>query len=179
MLSCRQYLFVFHLLVIINLLLGTSSESAALGSSSAPTQIPLVKVADLNVGESQTVELHDGSKIGIKLLTRDSIRNAVRRAVVTVKVNAQTISLVSSTYHLPVTAAGVQIDCPVTKGYLQRSSKAILSNSVGSPRTPKWLMCHVSSMAAKSPAIKTSTITMDSTSEAPRVWSMSLPPPMD
>ncbi len=127
MLSLRQRPFVFHLLVITSLLLGTLSESAALGSPSAPTQIPLVRVTDLNVGESQTVELHDGSQITIKLLglreTRDSIRKAVRRAVVTVKVNAQSISLVSSTYHLPVTVAGVQIDCPVTKGYLQRSSK--------------------------------------------------------
>lgn len=128
MLSRRQRPFVFHLLVIISLLLGTLSESAALGSSCSPTQIPLVKVADLNVGESQTVKLHDGSKITVKLLglreTRDSIRKAVRRAVVTVKVNGQNVSLVSSTYHLPVTIAGVQIDCPVTKGYLERSSKA-------------------------------------------------------
>ncbi len=93
----------------------------------ALTQTPLVTVADLNVGESQTVQLHDGSEGTIKLLdlkeTRDNICNAVRQAVVKVEVNGQTVSLVSSTYHLPITVAGVQIDCPVTKGYLQRSSK--------------------------------------------------------
>ena len=91
------------------------------------TQTPLVKVVDMDVGESQTVPLHDGSQATIKLLdlkeTRDDIRNAVRRAVVNVEVNGKTISLVSSTYHLPVTVAGVQIDCPVTKGYLERSSQ--------------------------------------------------------
>ncbi|MFH1883006.1 MAG: ChbG/HpnK family deacetylase [Planctomycetota bacterium] len=93
----------------------------------ALTQTPLVTVADLNVGESQTVQLHDGSQAAIKLLdlkeTRDNICNAVRRAVVKVEVNGQTVSLVSSTYHLPITVAGVQLDCPVTKGYLQKSSK--------------------------------------------------------
>ena len=97
--SCRQRPFVSHLLVIVLATaarLGTLSESVALpqvalGNSSAPTRIPLVRVTDLNVGESQTVELHDGSKTNMKLLdlkeTRDNIRNAVRRAAVTIEVN--------------------------------------------------------------------------------------------
>ena len=93
----------------------------------ALAQIPLVSVADLNVAESQTVQLHDGSQATVKLLEikemRDNVCNAVRRAEVKVEVNGQTTSLVSSTYHLPITVAGVQIDCPVTKGYLQKSSK--------------------------------------------------------
>jgi hypothetical protein len=50
-------------------------------------QVPLVRVADVNVGESQTVTLHDGSNATVKLLdlkeTRDSVCFAVRRAVVT------------------------------------------------------------------------------------------------
>ncbi len=91
----------------------------------AGVQTPLVTVTDLNVGESQTVRLQDGSEGTIKLLdlkeTRDEIRSAVRRAVVKVEVNGQAVWLVSSTYHLPITAGGVQIDCPVTKGYLQKS----------------------------------------------------------
>ena len=127
LLSCRPCSSVFHLPVIVSLLLGALCESVALSDSSAPTRIPLVSVTDVNVGESRTVELHDGSQTTIKLLglreTRDSICNAVRLAVVAVEVNGQIISLVSSTYRLPVTAGGVQIDCPVTKGYLQRSSK--------------------------------------------------------
>jgi len=45
--------------------------------------MPLVNVVDLNVGESQTVKLHDGSQAAIKLVDlremRDDIRNAVRR----------------------------------------------------------------------------------------------------
>jgi murein DD-endopeptidase MepM/ murein hydrolase activator NlpD len=116
-----------HVVVAVSLLSGASFESVGLGGIPEPTQTPLVTVADLDVGESQTLELHDGSRATVKLLdlkeTRDDIRNAIRRAVVTVEVNGKSISLVSSTYRLPTAVAGVQIDCPITKGYLQNSSK--------------------------------------------------------
>ncbi|MBA7664160.1 hypothetical protein ES703_72215 [subsurface metagenome] len=127
MLLKLQHSSMFYLFLIISLLRGASSESLVLSKSPVASQLPLARVADLDVGESQTVELHDGSQAIVKLLKlremRDNVRQAVRRAIVTVEVNDETISLVSSTYHLPVTVAGVQIDCPVTKGYLQKSSK--------------------------------------------------------
>jgi len=89
---------------------------------------PLVRVVDLDVGETHQIILHNGDKATVKLLElsekRDSVRNAVRRAKVKVKVNGQVVSLVSSTYHLPKVIGDVQIDCPVTKGYIQNSSKA-------------------------------------------------------
>ena len=120
-------LLAVHLVVGISLLSGAPFESAVLGGSAKPARTPLVTVADLDVGESATLKLHDGSQATIKLLnlkeTRDDIRNAVRQAVVTVEVNGESISLVSCTYRLPVAVAGVQIDCPITKGYLQKSSK--------------------------------------------------------
>ena len=37
----------------------------------------------------------------------------------TVEVDGEKVTLVSANYRLPVTVAGVQIDCPVTKGYRQ------------------------------------------------------------
>jgi murein DD-endopeptidase MepM/ murein hydrolase activator NlpD len=78
------------------------------------------RTADLNVGEAQEVGLCDGSKATVKLLevveTRDRVRSAIREARVKVEVNGKTTTLVSANYHLPVTFAGVQIDCPVTKG---------------------------------------------------------------
>jgi len=89
---------------------------------------PLVRTVDLDVGETHQVTLHDGSEATVTLLEltekRDSVRNAVRRAQVKVKVNGQRATLISSTYHLPTAIGGVQIDCPVTKGYIQNSSKA-------------------------------------------------------
>ncbi len=89
---------------------------------------PLVAVIDLDVGQTQPATLHDGSAVTVTLVSlseqRDPIRQAVRRAQVEVKVNGQAVTLVSSTYHLPTTVGGVQIDCPVTRGYLENSSKA-------------------------------------------------------
>jgi len=98
-----------------------------LAERAEPQLAPLVRVADLDIGESQTVELSNGAAIAVKLIdlkeVRDNIRNAVRRATVKVEVAGQVVSLVSSTYHLPVTVGGVQIDCPITQGYTQNDSK--------------------------------------------------------
>ncbi len=103
---------------------------------------PLVRVVDLDVGQTHRVTLHDGSKAIVTLLEltekRDSVRNAVRKAQVKVKVNSQTTSLVSSTYHLPTAIGGVQIDCPVTKGYIQNSSKANAWGLVKDARLRLW-----------------------------------------
>src|SRR5262245_25406761 len=95
----------------------------------AATLTPLMRAVDLNVGEAQDVELAGGKKVAVKLLdlqeTRDDIRKAVRRAEVTVLVGGQKVTLVSGNYRLPVTVAGAQIDCPVTKGYRQKASRAV------------------------------------------------------
>jgi len=85
-----------------------------------------VRVVDLHVGESQTVELCDGTRAEVKLVNveerRDRVRSAVREARVKVEVNGQPITLTSATYYLPSTIAGVQMDCPITKGHLANSS---------------------------------------------------------
>ena len=92
-----------------------------------PSLTPIVRTADLNVGELQEIELAGGKKITVKLLdlkeVRDELRNAVRKAEVAVEVGGQKLTMVSANYRLPVTIAGVQIDCPITKGYCERSSK--------------------------------------------------------
>lgn len=87
---------------------------------------PLYRAVDLTVGQSQDVALANGDKITVKLVgideKRDELRNAVRRALVTVEVGGKTAVLTSATYNLPVVVDGVQIDCPVTKGYVQKDS---------------------------------------------------------
>jgi murein DD-endopeptidase MepM/ murein hydrolase activator NlpD len=108
----------------------------------AATIESLVRTVDLDVGQTSQVTLHDGTKATVTLLEltekRDSVRNAVRKAEVKVKVNGQTVSLVSSTYHLPTDAGGVQIDCPVTKGYVQNSSKSNAWGLVKDARLRLW-----------------------------------------
>jgi hypothetical protein len=91
-----------------------------------PVRTPRVRVVDLDVGEPKALELSDGTTARVKLLgveeTRDSIRAAVRRAQVKVEINGQPVDLVSATYRLPVTVAGVQVDCPITHGHLENST---------------------------------------------------------
>lgn len=90
---------------------------------------PLLRVVDLEIGESADVVLSDGSSANVKLVavkeTRDQLRLAVRKAEVTVEVNGETIMLQAANYQLPVTAGGVQIDCTITSGYLGNTTRNI------------------------------------------------------
>ena len=89
----------------------------------------LVRVIDLNIGESKTVRLCNGTDVSVKLVNlherRDPIRQAVREARVKIEVNGKAVELTSATYHLPTLVSNVQIDCSITKGY----------NSNGSPES--------------------------------------------
>lgn len=93
------------------------------------TRHPLHIAVDLNVGESAKLTLSDKSVVTVKLLklteTRDKVRDAVREAVVKVEIDGETITLVSANYRLPQTIGKVQIDCPVTKGYLSNSTREV------------------------------------------------------
>ncbi len=84
-----------------------------------------MRVLDLNTGESAEVAWEAGAKAQVELLEHsavaDNVRDAVRVASVRVKVNREEIRLVCGTYRLPVTVAGVQIDCAVTKDLLRNS----------------------------------------------------------
>src|SRR5262245_44085476 len=118
-----------HLLIAVLALLGIALPSPP-GPPEA-TLTPALRTIDLNVGETQEVELPGGKKVAVKLLdlreSRDGLRNAVRKAEVAVEVAGAKVSLVSANYRLPVTVAGVQIDSPVTKGYRQNNSKGVSS----------------------------------------------------
>jgi murein DD-endopeptidase MepM/ murein hydrolase activator NlpD len=96
-------------------------------ADSSPAGGPLLRAADLDVGEAQEVELADRTRVRVKLLSldenRDALRNAVRQARVKVELNGQSLVLTSATYHLPTKFAGGQIDCPITKGYVGNSSE--------------------------------------------------------
>jgi murein DD-endopeptidase MepM/ murein hydrolase activator NlpD len=100
----------------------------ALGATdSAPARTSIVRAVDLGLNEMLDVTLADGARVRVKLLaldeTRDPMRNAVREARVKLEVNGQSLILTSATYHLPLKFAGVQIDCPVTKGHVGNSSE--------------------------------------------------------
>jgi len=96
-------------------------------ADSLPPRMPLVRAVDLDVNETQAIELADRTQVRVKLLsldeTLDSMRNAVRQALVKVEVNGQSLVLTSATYHLPIKFGDVQIDCPITKGHIGNSSE--------------------------------------------------------
>jgi lysophospholipase L1-like esterase len=79
-----------------------------------------VRVVDLDIGERQEVTLCNGRKVVVKLTdlkeTRDSVRDAVRRAEVSVEVDGQRGMFVSGNYNLPTLIGDVQIDCSIAKG---------------------------------------------------------------
>ena len=81
---------------------------------------PLFQTVDLNVDESVSVTLSDGSQANIRLIGveefRDPVCFAVRRANVTVEVNGEICKLVSANYNRPQTVGRFQIDCPITDG---------------------------------------------------------------
>jgi len=97
--------------------------SASIGQVPAPGIVH--RTVDLRLDEAQDVRLSDGKTVHVKLLDlqerHDEVNGAVRQAVVRVEVDGQATNLTSGTYHLPVTVGSAQIDCPITKGYLEQS----------------------------------------------------------
>lgn len=116
-----SYYFALLFPLLVYSLHGCFPEHLAAADTKPDAVTPLVRVVDLNVGEASTVQLCDGEKVNVQLLdlqeTRDPIRQAVRSAVVTVKVDGKKIKIESGMYNLPQPVAGVQIDCSITAGY--------------------------------------------------------------
>jgi hypothetical protein len=110
------------------LFFGLSLGCASVPSTGAAPDV-LHRTIDLAIGESQEVSLNDGTSVRVTLLdlkeTLDEVNQAVRRADVRVQVNGQETTLTSGTYRLPTAFAGVQIDCPITKGYLAKARKNV------------------------------------------------------
>ncbi|QDT40106.1 Peptidase family M23 [Gimesia alba] len=120
----RSVLYLFLLNVVCICLLATPLQA----TEEKPAVEPIVRVVDLDVGESTTVTLNNGEEVKVKLLdlkeTRDPIRQAVRSAAVTVEVDGETIELESGMYNLPQTVGKVQIDCSITGGYNSNGTPA-------------------------------------------------------
>lgn len=94
-----------------------------------PKLKPSMQTVDLNVGETYQVRMPNGKNVTVKLVdlkeTRDSMRGAVRRAEASVEINGEKTTLISANYRLPTLVAGVQVDCAVTKGYVQNATKGV------------------------------------------------------
>jgi murein DD-endopeptidase MepM/ murein hydrolase activator NlpD len=92
-----------------------------------PTLEPTRRSVDLKIGESAEVKLADGSVAKVKLLDLqekvDTMSAAVRGAKVKIELNGTEALLTSANYNLPQTIAGIQVDCPITRGYNANSGR--------------------------------------------------------
>jgi murein DD-endopeptidase MepM/ murein hydrolase activator NlpD len=98
--------------------------------------------AEFSVGDTVVMAVADGSRATVKLVslreTLDDVNGAVRKAEVGVEVNGQPATLISGTYHLPVPVGGVQIDCPITRGYLEKGSRKNIWGLAKDARLRVW-----------------------------------------
>jgi hypothetical protein len=96
-------------------------------ASLAAAQQPLFRVLDINVGETQEIQLADGKAATVKLLalgeSRDKVRSAIWDARVEIEINGEHSTLSCGNYRLPVKIGGVQADCAVTRAYYQNSNR--------------------------------------------------------
>src|SRR5437879_7955682 len=136
----RLIRFFFLWIALVTSVFLSATDVDAANSPEGGTAI--VRAVDLDVNEAQQITLSDKTKVRVKLLsvdeTRDPMRNAVRQARVKVELNGQSLVLTSGTYHLPVKLAGVQIDCPITKGYVGNSSEGNVWGLLKDARLRLW-----------------------------------------
>ena len=136
--SARKAAFLRTLAIFVCLPVAAALDSA----DAQPIRPALVRTVDLNVNEAQEVELADGVHVHIRLLsldeTRDTVRNAVREALVKVEIDGKSVVLTSATYHLPVTFGRAQIDCPITSGCVANSSEGNVWGLLKDARLRLW-----------------------------------------
>ena len=93
----------------------------------SPTLEPPRRSVDLKIGDAAEVLLADGSTATVKLLDvqekLDSMSAAVREAKVKIEINGREAWLTSANYNLPQMVGGVQVDCPITRGYNANSGE--------------------------------------------------------
>ncbi|HLY72959.1 MAG TPA: M23 family metallopeptidase, partial [Planctomycetota bacterium] len=119
------------------LLLGCASS----GQASVRALVPYSS-AEFSVGETIELTLVDGSRAKVQLLdlreTLDDVNGAVRKASVSVRVNGEESTLLSGNYQLPKPVGGVQIDCPITKGYIAKGSRKNIWGLLKDARLRVW-----------------------------------------
>jgi hypothetical protein len=103
---------------------------AALGACKTTDPIslpegPLARAVDLEIGEEAWLDLWNGQKTHIKLIALDEATygttSVVREAKVTIEVDGNRAELVSALYRLPSNVGAMQVDCPITRGYVKTS----------------------------------------------------------
>lgn len=95
-------------------------------TSRTAAQQLLFRVVDMDVGATEQVQLSNGARATVKLIstsaTRDKVRSAIREARVEVEIDGARATLSCGNYRLPVTVGHVQADCTMTKAYYENTN---------------------------------------------------------
>ncbi|MBV8879518.1 MAG: PKD domain-containing protein [Planctomycetaceae bacterium] len=123
------------------MLIGLWLFGCATPEKASPARI-LHQSVDLDKGETQAVVLPDGTSSRLTLLgvveTADDVNGAVREAQALIDIDGRKVALFSGNYNLPVTLGGLQIDCPVTKGYLAKGNRKNIWGLLKDARLRIW-----------------------------------------
>lgn len=105
------------------------AADAAKENSSLPSVAVLETILELNIGQTQTVTLTDGSRVTVKLVSIKEIVDpavkALRQARVALEINGKPLELVSGTYRRPIVFDNVQIDVPIVMNYVPRNGRDV------------------------------------------------------
>ena len=116
-------------LTTIIFLLARIASGQASQSAIPQMRQPWMNVIDLSDGESRDVKLRNGTPVRVVLIGREEIRDTVTQAVrvarARISVNGREIVLGCGNYNLPQSAGGAQVDCAVTRGFLDNARSNI------------------------------------------------------
>jgi murein DD-endopeptidase MepM/ murein hydrolase activator NlpD len=114
------------ILLLISAILFSSCSSHQNKTEETKTTFEGRKYLKLDVNESKTITLYDGTNVTIKLLDiiydRDEVRKAVRSAKLKLSVDGEEKWIEAGNYNLPVHFKTVKIDCPIAKAYLDNGN---------------------------------------------------------
>jgi hypothetical protein len=108
-----------------------SSDQRISGSDAARIKYSKQRFAYLNVGETAKFQLNDGRTKRIRLVSveeeRDSVIHLLRRAVVRLKIDAETLDIPCGPYVLPIEKDGLRLQVDTTSGWLRMGKRVQLS----------------------------------------------------
>ena len=88
---------------------------------------PLPAIIDLNIDESGSIALSDGSTATVRLLAvethRDPVMDGIDAATATLELNGERVAIACGNYSFPVTAGGAQADCPAIGAYVENAQE--------------------------------------------------------
>ncbi len=109
-----------HSIYCVMLVMGIQSTLGIHIAPAVEPHEPRHRTVELNIGECVSVQLVDNTMVHMKLVdlreARDSVRQAIREARLTLEIDGQPAIIQAANYRLPKLIGKVQVDCTATRG---------------------------------------------------------------